>query len=141
MRKIIAVFIIMMMVAVSVMAESHVKPVYDGGNHGVFVYVDSESYGKTCEDLKPLYGMLKLHNNYFVWNINKKQFELGTAKGFDLWLNTFGKYFKYMDEYINDGYGAASLVFATDGFENDQIKATITVLSTGYVYGFWDYSY
>lgn len=127
-----------LMVATTAMAKPVTKVVYEAETQGVILYVDTDSYGAEI-DITSVYGELKAHNNYFIWNINEKKFEIGSAKGMDFWMNTFGNLFKYVDGLIEDGYSAASLVFVTDGFENDQIKGIFTVTNNGYVYGYWEY--
>ena len=135
MRKIITVFALMVLVTINVMARPVTKVVYEAETYGVILTKDADIN----------VGELKVHKNYFVWNVNKKQFEIGSAKGMDMWMNTFGDLFKYADELVNEGYAYAVLVFATDGFAtdgfdaDDMIKGLFTVTNNGLVYGYWDY--
>lgn len=138
MRKFIITILMTLMVATAAMAKPITKVVYEAETQGVILYVDTDSYGAEI-DITSVYGELKAHKNYFVWNINEKKFEIGSAFGMDMWMDTFGNLFKYVDDLIEDGYSTASLVFATDGFENSQIKGIFTVTNNGYVYGFWEY--
>lgn len=142
MRKLITVFIMMLLVATAVMARPVTKVVYEAETQGVILFYDTDTYGKDFAkdaDINMVYGELKAHNNYFVWNSNTKKFDIGNAKGMDLWMNTFGDLFKYADEQIKEGYATAGLVFATDGFAGDQIKGIFTVTNSGIIYGYWDY--
>lgn len=140
MRKIITVFALMVLVTINVMARPVTKVVYEAETYGVFLITNTDSYGKVFENTDMNVGELKVHKNYFVWNVNKKQFELGSAKGMDLWMNTFGDLFKYADELVNEGYAYAMLEFVTDGFnEDDMIKGVFIVTNNGLVFGYWDY--
>lgn len=140
MRKFIITILMTLMVATAAMAKPVTKIIYEENTpgQGVILYVDTDSYGAEI-DITSVYGELKAHNNYFVWNINEKKFEIGSTKGMDMWMDTFGNLFKYVDGLIEDGYSAASLVFVIDGFENSQIKGIFTVTNNGYVYGYWEY--
>lgn len=143
MRKIITVFALMVLVTLNVMARPVTKVVYERETHGVILLVDTDTYGKDFKDadIDTVYGELKVHKNYFVWNVNDKKFEIGSAKGMDLWMDTFGDLFKYVDDLISEGYACANLIFVTDGFVDDQIKGIFTVTNSGLVYGYWEYGY
>lgn len=142
MRKIITIIALMILVTFNVMARTVTKVVYERETYGVILGVDTDSYGKVYKKSDINYGELKVHKNYFVWNVNKKQFELGDAKGMDLWMNTFGDLFKYADDLVNEGYAYAGLLFVTDGFSlEDMLKGVLLVTNGGYIIGYWDYNY
>lgn len=141
-KTLMTTLVMMILVAVNVMAKPVTKVVYERETQGVFLHVDTDTYEKNFGDVdfNVVIGELKAHNNYFVWNINAKKFEIGTAEGMDMWMNTFGDLFKYVDNLINDGYACASLVFVVDGFNtDDMVKGIFTVTNNGIVYGYWDY--
>lgn len=142
MRKLIMAILMTLMITASAMARPVPRIVYEAETYGVVLYVDTDNYGKDFKDadINAIYGELKAHKNYFVWNVNNKKFEIGSAKGMDLWMNTFGDLFKYADNMVNEGYDCAELVFATDGFTaDDMIKGIFVVTNSGLIYGYWDY--
>lgn len=140
MRKTLIVFTLMLLVTINVTARPVTRTVYEAETYGVCLTTDTDSYGKDFKFSDNAMGELKFHKNYFVWNVNKKQFESGSAKGMDLWMNTFGDLFKYADDLVKDGYSYAGLVFITDGFNaDDMIKGIFVVTNSGIIYGYWDY--
>ena len=142
MRKLIMAILMTLMIAAAAMARPVTKIVYEAESQGVILFYDTDTYGKDFAkdaDINAVYGELKAHKNYFVWNSNEKRFEIGTAKGMDLWMNTFSNLFKYADDQIKEGYATAGLIFVTDGFENDPAKGVFVVTNGGIIYGYWDY--
>ena len=139
MRKIITVFIMILMVATAVIATPVTKWVYETENEGVLLGVDTDDYGTEVESINM--AKLKVHDFYFVYNLDTEKYEVGDAKCLKMWVHKFKDLLNYPAKLVEDGYSCASLnlvIFHFNGISyNSYYKAQLYV-SSHYAWGWLD---
>lgn len=139
MRKIVMVFALIALVTMNVIAKPVTKWVYETENEGVLLAVDTDDYGTEVGSINM--AKLKVHDTYFVYNLDTEKYEAGDAKGLNMCVHKFKDLLDYPAKLVDDGYGCASLnlvIFHFNGVSyNSYYKAQFYV-SNHYIWGWWD---